>query len=400
MPSPGEREVLLGDEAIAISEPSWAPFDDRVLSFLADLSRLVMSDSRARHLPDVVALGFWCRKSSLDLIKSSYPSHQMMMGRGLAFHVPPANVPLNFAYSLICGLLAGNSNIVRLSTTEFPEVDALLEVLAKTFQNPDHQSVARRICLVRYGHDDATTLYYSLLADARVIWGGDKTVTHIRGVRSKPRTVDVAFADRVSLALLSVEKVANLTDEQVSECASRFVADTYTFDQNACSSPKLVVWHGADSSIEDARLRFWPAVERIAAERNPTAPVKCVSRFVELCEMIANTDIIKSVEGIGSPAVRLVLQESKYWELAASLRFGTFSEACIADLRDLRNLVDDRVQTVGYFGYEASELRSVVPELSLAGIDRVVPLGQALAFDILWDGYDLISFLARRVVVR
>ena len=397
---PGVREVLVGDEATVMSEPAWAPFDDRILSFLVDLSRLVMVDSRARLLPDVISLGYWCRKSSLDSMRSSHRSDQLMMGRGLAFHVPPSNVPLNFAYSLICGLLAGNSNIVRLSTTESVEVETFVELMKETLRIADHQEVARRICLVRYGHDDATTLHYSLRADARVIWGGDSTVAHIRSIPSKPRCVDVSFADRVSLALVNARTVADLTDKELSACTAGFVADSYTFDQNACSSPKMVVWHGAGSVIDAARPRFWSAVERIAAEKDSMAPVNYVNRFVELCEMIAETDAISTLEGLGSPAARITLRETEQWESAAVLRFGTFSEARITAMKDLEHLVDERVQTVCYFGYEPSELRSVLAGLSLAGVDRVVPFGQALSFDLTWDGYDLVRFLSRHVVVR
>lgn len=398
--SPGEIEVLFGSEVTTMSEHAWAPFDDRIISFLVDLSRLVMADPRARPLPDVISLGYWCRKSSLDSMKASHPSDQVMRGRGLAFHVPPANVPLNFAYSLICGLLAGNSNIVRLSTNESIEVETFIELMTETLGIPSHEEVARRICLVRYGHDDSVTRHYSLRADARIIWGGDSTVTHIRSIPSKPRSVDVSFADRVSLALVNARRVGELTDSELSACAASFVSDSYTFDQNACSSPKMVVWHGADSVIDEARSRFWPAVERLAKEKDSTAPVNYVNRFVELCEKIAQTDTIASVDGLGSPAARITLRKTEHWEIAASLRFGTFSEARISDMLNLEVLIDERVQTVCYFGYEPSELRSVLSAASWAGVDRVVPFGQALAFDLIWDGYDLVRFLTRQVVVR
>jgi hypothetical protein len=370
------------------------------MSFIVDLSRLVMADSRARLLPDVISLGYWCRKSNLESMRASHPADQVMLGRGLAFHVPPANVPLNFAYSLICGLLAGNSNIVRLPTNESVEVETFIELMMETLCLPAHQEVARRICLVRYGHDDATTLHYSLRADARVIWGGDGTVTHIRGIPSKPRSVDVSFADRVSLALVNARKFGDLTERELAACAAGFVSDSYTFDQNACSSPKMVVWHGADSVIDQARSRFWSAVEIAAMKKDSTAPINYVNRLVELCEMIAQTDIVSSLEGLGSPAARITLRKTEQWEIAASLRFGTFSEARISDMNDLESLLDERVQTVCYFGYEPSELRSVLSESSWAGVDRVVPFGQALTFDLIWDGYDLVRFLARHVVVR
>ena len=36
---------------------------------------------------------------------------------------------------------------------------------------------------------------------------------------------------------------------------------------------------------------------------------------------------------------------------------------------------------------------------SITGIDRVVPVGEALQFSPDWDGYELLTQLARKVVV-
>ena len=44
-------------------------------------------------------------------------------------------------------------------------------------------------------------------------------------------------------------------------------------------------------------------------------------------------------------------------------------------------------------------MEQIVKRLSTDGIDRVVPIGQALNFDTLWDGYDLIRMLTRTVVI-
>ena len=61
--------------------------------------------------------------------------------------------------------------------------------------------------------------------------------------------------------------------------------------------------------------------------------------------------------------------------------------------------MSSEVQTLGYFGYKTDEMVQMVKRLSADGIDRVVPIGQALNFDTLWDGYDLIRMLTRTVVI-
>ena len=54
-----------------------------------------------------------------------------MIGRGLAYHIAPSNIPINFAYSLVFGLLSGNTNIVRLSSKNFIQIKLLCDLFFK-----------------------------------------------------------------------------------------------------------------------------------------------------------------------------------------------------------------------------------------------------------------------------
>ena len=66
---------------------------------------------------------FFCRKGNiLNLKKDFFCDEKLRLGRGMIFHIAPSNVPVNFAYSLISGLLAGNKNIVRLPTKDFEQI--------------------------------------------------------------------------------------------------------------------------------------------------------------------------------------------------------------------------------------------------------------------------------------
>ena len=57
------------------------------------------------------------------------------MGKGVVFHIAPSNVPVNYAYSLVTGLVCGNINIVRLPSKKFPQTDiinsAIIQALEK-----------------------------------------------------------------------------------------------------------------------------------------------------------------------------------------------------------------------------------------------------------------------------
>jgi len=81
-------------------------------------------------------------------------------------------------------------------------------------------------------------------------------------------------------------------------------------------------------------------------------------------------------------------------------RFGMFFEYSLTNLRDLADLIEPKVQTITYYGFEKGDLVGLVPELFLKGVDRVVPVGQALNIGPIWDGYDVPLMLSRIIDVQ
>ena len=45
-------------------------------------------------------------------------------------------------------------------------------------------------------------------------------------------------------------------------------------------------------------------------------------------------------------------------------------------------------------------VRNFVIKNRLHGIDLIVPVGAAMDIDIVWDGYDLVTMLSRKIEVR
>ena len=106
------------------------PFADNVIEFLNALSGALLKDRMSRLYPDAITFAFFCRKANLLALKEKYTSADALrMGRGILFHIAPSNVPINFGYSLVAGLLAGNNNIVRVSSKQFPQVDLIIKHL-------------------------------------------------------------------------------------------------------------------------------------------------------------------------------------------------------------------------------------------------------------------------------
>ena len=109
-------------------------FEKSICQFLDELSKKIISDREAKKFSDLISFAFWCRKSNIDLISSNFEEKNLRVGRGLIFHIAPSNVPINFAFSFVFGLLSGNCNVVRVPSKPFKQVDILFRVLNNIFK--------------------------------------------------------------------------------------------------------------------------------------------------------------------------------------------------------------------------------------------------------------------------
>ena len=162
--------------------PAWAPFDARATAFVARFSQRLLTHTQARQFPEMAALGHWFRGASLRDLSAQYPTRPglLRLGRGLAFHVAPANVDSVFMYSWLLSLLAGNANLVRVSQKGSPQQGFVIDALRATLAEPVGEAVAGRFVLLTYPHDDAITRAISARCQLRVVWGGDTTVATLR----------------------------------------------------------------------------------------------------------------------------------------------------------------------------------------------------------------------------
>lgn len=84
---------------------------------------------------------------------------------------------------------------------------------------------------------------------------GDNTVEEIRSSSIPCRANEITFADRYSFAIIDENKVEQDSKEEVRKLAEGFYNDTYLMDQNACSSPHLIIWKA--SEMKKGREIFW-----------------------------------------------------------------------------------------------------------------------------------------------
>lgn len=310
--------------------------------------------------------------------------------KGIAFHVSPSNVAVNFAYSLAAGLLSGCRNIVRVPTKDFPQVDLIVQEINGLLSG-DFTDLANRICLVRYPADCGATDYFSAICDERIIWGGDKTVASVRRSPMKARAGEITFADRTSAVLINAE--GYLATDCVNEIARRFWNDTFLTDQNACTSPVIVVWTG--NEIDRAKELFWNSFEKLVAAEYRLSGAQAVGKLHAAYRAAIAFEGVRIQRSAGNLITRVHIDRIPYGLSSYKYNSGFFFETEVDSLDQIVPLCGEELQTLTYLGFDPCEIARWLKKNAPAGIDRVVPMGSSMDFSLIWDGYDLISEMSR-----
>lgn len=375
------------------------PFNRDVIKFLNELSKKIDGEKNLKKYPDLKALSFFCREKNILNLKQKYKNQNLVRyGLGLLFHITPANIPTNFAYSLIFGLVTGNSNVVKVPSKEFEEINIICKCISSVLRSNKHKKVRNMISIIRYADNDDITKKYSSICDGRLIWGGDQTILNLKMFQTKPRNIDIPFSDRYSIALISSEKFLKLPKYKKANLVSNFYNDTYAVDQNACSSPHIVLWYGR--YFQKASKKFWSNLDSLVRKKYDSPLISSVDNYSRLGSDFLKIKNIKSHKIINKSLYVLTLNEIKSPILITKSKWGFFYETVLRDLKSIKYLTNRKLQTVTYFGFEKQKLIKLFRDNNFNGIDRVVPIGQALSINLIWDGYDLVKMLTRQIEIR
>jgi hypothetical protein len=387
-------KYLVGDKKFS-SDPL-EPFSKQVCNFLSKFSNELNKTKNIRNLPDIKALAFWCREKNILNLKKKYNASKNLIGLGLVFHITPSNIPTNFAYSLIFGLLSGNTNILKVPSKKFDEVDIICIALKKTIEKI--KFFKNRIIIIQYKDNDLFTKYISSICDARIVWGGDKTVNELRNFKLQERSVDVAFADRYSLCFIDTNELKKLNNFEMKNFVKKFYNDTYLIDQNACSSPHLIIWRGIDD--KNLKNKFWNNLYQLVKKEYNLTQQASIEKYTDLCKYIISSNEIKKIHRYENFIYRVELNNIDRNNHYYRGKWGLFFEYNLKKIDELKKIVNKKYQTLTYFGIESNLLRNFIIKNKLKGIDRIVPIGQSLDISLTWDGYDIISTLSRGIEIK
>ena len=372
------------------------PFNQQSIDFLAKLSSEIRKSKNLKEFSDLATFAFWCRKNNILSYKNKYSHFNYRIGKGLIFHISPSNVPLNFAYSFIFGLLSGNSNIIRVPSKNFQQLDILISHIKTILEDIKFKNLYSRTAFIKYSKSSNITDHISAKCDVRLIWGGDETINEVRKSSLPTKSIDITFSDRYSFALLNSDYFINQSNADKEKLYENFYNDTYLMDQNACSSPHIIFWTGKNKS--KAKDIFWNGLNSFIVKKEYIIEdIIAMEKHLELCkkaiDLEGKFDFFKYDNNI------YLLSLDTLPEQVDSLRgkCGFFYQYDLNNTHEISSFINTKFQTLAYYGFDKDSLAKTILDKNLMGVDRIVPIGRTLDIDLVWDGYDMISCLSREI---
>jgi len=388
-------------DLLDVKYPSLQAFDEEIILFLKELSKYLLKDNTIQQTPELVAFAFWIRKSNIKKFLSSLSQNDKIIyvPRGLVFHIAPSNVDYMFLYSWFISILAGNSNFLRISSNYDDDIVRTIKKLIKFAEENNFWWFLNSNIILNYEHNDEINNLLSLKADTRIFWGGDETIIRMRKFDSKTNVNDVYFADKFSYSVVDSNYYIESAKKEKISLAGNFYNDSYLFNQKACSSPQAIFFVGNEKSSEEASKVFWQQLTNEVKNRtNKKSSSLIIEHYLNWFLLAANNKVNKTeINDIKPTVVRL-----PYQDISNTFRTcggGFFIESFIKNINELLSVGNESDQTLTYFGFNKVDLKNYVLQKGYRSNLRVVPIGQALNFDVYWDGYSLLNELVKVISV-
>jgi hypothetical protein len=370
--------------------------------FLGMLSAEILSGHEYRAHSDLITFGFFIRAANIAHYFSSKETREgyIAVGAGVAMHIAPSNIPMNFAFSWLYGFISGCRNIVRLPSARYEQVDMFLRAFEKTASSSVFKHFAETNYFFRTARESAMLDALVPSVDALLVWGGDATVDYFRKLVQSPSARQLYFPSRQSSLILHSKNVIEvLGSSQKDEFLRRAYNDTFLTDCNACSSPSKVFFVGEERDSVKASELFFSYLESFV--RNQEREIPIVRRMMDSLASSGSSEgrVEFSCHGM---AIRGIRTLDGQMSIKRALRFGAFLVSFKLRFEDVLGDLSQNEQTLIHWGFTEADLFTFVSLLGPLSnsASRVVPLGSALDIGFFWEGRDNPTHLVKYLEVK
>jgi hypothetical protein len=372
-----------------------APFARERVDLVASVAETLLGPRRAAASGPAAHFAFWTRRAALMKLAKSFaaraPENTLARPRGLVFHLPPQNVETVFLYSWALAYLAGNANIVRLPQAISARMRAIVDLFLDRLEARGDESQL----FVHYPSQGDLGAKISARSDARVVWGGDAKVALFAPLPLRNGGKSIWFGDRFSFSTINGAALDRLDEAALRALAKKLHNDVFVFDQMACSSPHALYVVGEAAAHSAAVKRLLDASALEWTMDDPAGRVGHAIGKMTAAFYAAGTGRASSVNWRDTNLTSVVASAPERQDLRVG--GGFLSVVFIPALAEVASFIRESDQTITYFGWERGEVEAVAASRTGPGVSRWAPIGTALDFDFIWDGYDIPFELTRLI---
>ncbi len=344
---------------------------------------------------ELKVLGFYFRMANLNKFLIDYKRLLGVSAANYVFQVAPSNTPITALYVALFGFLSGVTIYTRISDKSlgfFNELENVLDALDPKTK----QTLQNDINWCTYpSSQKQTTVELTKLADVRLLWGSDKTVNSISSLICRPRNYDIYFPDKVSMAIICAKYITKADEDTTSMYQNNFYNDIVSFDQLACSSPRILVWIGSKQECEDAQDNFWA---KNGSNKGKHGFAELVDQQISFSKIgFQGSYIFKNKwRGIN------IFEKT---EKVQKVDFNFFQnrnllQVRVDSLNGIAELVSEKLQTIAYCGFESESLKDWLFQNRMVGVDRIVSIGKSLDFSETWDGVCFFECFTKKIDIQ
>lgn len=393
-----------------------------IIETFENISRYWISNNcKIKKLIQELEMGFiiaWTKKLNLEkLIKINFQNYKnldepfydadlksTLYGRpiGIAVHWIAGNIPLLGIISLFQSLITRNKSIIKVPYNLKDVLPKILKDLSNNnFIKAKNKKILDKLLnstLIIYidKDDEKNQRRISKVADIRIVWGNLEAVSNVAKLPKKINCRDLIFGPKISLALVTKEKLKSKKD--LIKLAKNLCNDVFTFNQTGCNSPhNLIIEHGSKFNMIDI-------AKQLAKEFNLKS-----KKMTLHSDPIDKYNILEKKSIYLSSKKRNVLTgENNEWniffsneeliEINEPLYCRTIFLQKVKKINHIKKIIPKNTQSLG-LSVSKKRKKEIVKILSDTVIDRFPDIGKMTLYQNPWDGYLPLNQMVRWISV-
>jgi hypothetical protein len=375
-----------------------------ILAVLHNFSRALIRDSEVKKIEGIAFLSNWLRREnlkkiietnlgSIDYLESFVGTDRRRIRtfpRGLVCHWIAGNIPTLSLFSLFQSMLGKNGNVLRIPDISLPTVLPILKLFSSIEEDGiKGKDLLKSVAVVYFPSSDRkSNTALSMMADARVVWGGKEAVQAITNLPNRTHCEDIVFGPKYSFAVFDKDA---LVSDNLSKYIRNIATDAVLFEQSACSSPHVIFLETDQTGVREFAQELSKEFERLS-KMMPKIDFDA-GRGTLIINKRAEYALDLSKEVIAPKENDWTILINNDIALEEPVQSRTVFLKSVSDILQTVELITRNVQTIANGILNPKKAEKFARGVMYRGVARVVPPGQMHIYDSPWDGILLLNRL-------